>query len=62
MAPGGVPTKNAKAPRLPRVPASSLTSFASKLAPTVQGLSLIESATRRSVGAFFLHPVHPLRG
>ncbi|PPK38274.1 hypothetical protein CD175_10655 [Pseudomonas laurylsulfatiphila] len=34
LAPGGVPTKNLRAPRGARHPASSLTSIASKLAPT----------------------------
>jgi hypothetical protein len=35
LAPGGVPTKNLRAPRLSRKHAFSLTSIASKLAPTV---------------------------
>jgi len=34
LAPGGVPTKNLRAPRGVRLPAASLTSIASKLTPT----------------------------
>src|SRR5690349_4222739 len=34
LAPGGVPTKNLRAPRGVRLPAASLASIASKLAPT----------------------------
>ncbi|CAD0266319.1 hypothetical protein DENIT_80236 [Pseudomonas veronii] len=54
--------KKLRAPLGVRLSVSSFTTFASKLAPTVNGSSLIESATRRLAGAFFLHPVHPLRG
>ncbi|OXR28477.1 hypothetical protein PSUM_26190 [Pseudomonas umsongensis] len=39
-APGGVPTKNLRAPRGARLPALSLTSIASKLAPTVDRVHL----------------------